>query len=280
MRADLHIHTTASDGRLSPPEVYRQAAAAGLACIAITDHDTLAGVRALRPVAADGSGGPAVIAGIELSADVPGKEVHILGFCLDPDSDELNCKLARLMGDRLGRAEKMVSRLNKLGYSLEYDRVLEIAGKNATLGRPHVAAALVEKGYFPDAAAVFAAVLGKDKPGYVPHYKFSPSEAVRLIKSAGGIPVLAHPGLVGDDRLADDIIGTGVMGLEVYHPAHDWPQTEKYLALAARRGLLVTGGSDFHGIRGRYPEKLGDFSVPAALARRLLAAAGHESPVF
>lgn len=267
MVADLHVHTTASDGRYTPEEVWAQAIRTGISHLAITDHDTIDGFLALTAKAA---GGPVLLPGIEFSTDLPACEVHILGYMFDSADPELNRQIALIAADRLTRAERMTAKIAALGYPVDYDRVLTIAGSTSSVGRPHVAQALVEKGYFPDIGAVFDVLLGRDKPGYVPHYKLTPADTVALIKNAGGFAVLAHPGLVGDDAVVRAMLSLGMDGVEVYHPSHDGEATAKYLAMATEYGLLVTGGSDFHGIPGRYPEKLGEFTVPVDLARRLL----------
>lgn len=274
MKADLHVHTTASDGRLAPEEVMTAAAAADLSHIAITDHDTLDGLAAImtRPAAS----APVLIPGIEFSTDLPANEVHVLGYYIDPANGELRRQLKLITEDRTDRAERMVAKLAKLGYPLSVDRVLAIAGDTSSVGRPHVAAALIERGYFPDNETVFDAVLGHDRPGYVPHYKLTPADTIAIIKGAGGLAVLAHPGLVGDDAIVKEVIALGVDGLEVYHPRHDPAETARYVALAAACRLLVTGGSDFHGIPGRFPEKLGVFTVPGELAERLATLSRHE----
>ncbi|MDT8901380.1 PHP domain-containing protein [Anaeroselena agilis] len=267
MVADLHVHTTASDGRYTPEEVWAQATRAGLGHLAITDHDTLDGFLALVGRTA---GGPVLIPGIEFSTDLPACEVHILGYIFNPADAELNRQLALIAGDRLTRAERMVAKLADLGYPVAYDRVLAIAGASSSVGRPHVAHALVEEGYFPDVAAVFDTVLERGKPGYVPHYKLTPAGTVALIKNAGGLAVLAHPGLVGDDAVVRAMLELGIDGIEAYHPSHDKEATARYLAMADEYGLAVTGGSDFHGIPGRFPETLGEFVVPGDLAVHLL----------
>ncbi len=266
MVADLHVHTTASDGRYTPEEVWAMAGRAGISHLAVTDHDTLDGLLALAGKTGDG---PALIPGIEFSTDLPDCEVHILGYYFDPTDRELIRQIGVIARDRLDRAERMVARLAKLGYPVSYERVLAHAGEAAAVGRPHVAAALVEQGHFPDVATAFAVVLEHGKPGYVPHFKLKPHDVVALIKSAGGLAVLAHPGLVDDDAVVRAMIGLGMDGMEAYHPGHDRAATDKYLAMAAEYGLAVTGGSDFHGISGRFPEKLGEFTVPADLAVRL-----------
>ncbi len=267
MVADLHVHTTASDGRYTPEEVWEQAIQSGLSHVAITDHDTIDGFLALTAKAA---GGPELIPGIEFSTDLPDCEVHILGYLFDPTDPELNRQIKLIAADRLSRAERMVAKLAALGYPVDYNRVLAIAGDTSSVGRPHVAAALVERGYFPDIGTVFDVLLEHGKPGYVPHYKLTPADTVALIKNAGGLAVLAHPGLVGDDAVVCAMLDLGIDGIEVYHPSHDGAATAKYLAMTTEYGLAVTGGSDFHGIPGRYPETLGKFTVPADLALRLL----------
>lgn len=271
MGADLHIHTTASDGRSSPREIVDQAIAAGLTHIAITDHDTVNGlVELYRSI--DLSGKPlTVIPGIEFSTDLPQNEVHILGYHIDIFHPALEEQLAIIVDDRWKRVERTLAKLTQLGYPIEYNRVVELAGSTTAIGRPHIARAVVEKGYFTNVTDVFHALLHKNGPAYVPHYKLEYRSVLKLITAAGGIPVLAHPGLVGDDRIVDDIIAAGIRGIEAYHPRHDSRQTRKYLDLAAKHHLLVTGGSDFHAIPSRFPGKLGIFTIPAELALHLTA---------
>lgn len=271
MIADFHIHTTASDGRLSPEEILGQAAQAGLTHIAITDHDTVDGLLRLRNLKLDIPGKPLIVSGVEFSADFPEHEVHILGYGFNPEHPELQKQLDTLTQDRLTRAARMIQKVTALGYPVDFSRLLEIAGGATAVGRPHVAAALVERGYFSTVSAVFDHLLEKNKPGYVPHYKIPAQDIIELIKTAGGIPVLAHPGLVGDERLVREIISMGVQGMEVYHPEHNASQIQHYLALAEDKQLLVTGGSDFHAIPGRFPERLGEFTVPGAAAAKFLS---------
>jgi len=271
MTADLHIHTTASDGRLSPLEVVRQAEAAGLTHISITDHDTVAAHWELRASGILGNHLTklVVIPGIEFSTDLPDHEVHILGYFIDIDNSRLKDQLAIMQSDRLRRSQTMVEKLNKLGYTIDYERVIALAGQTGAVGRPHVAHALVENGYFKTVHEVFEVLLANDGPAFVPHYKLTPEQALGLIEQAGGIAVLAHPGLIGDDRIVLELIQTGMRGLEVYHPEHDEAMTSRYLALAHKYRLKITGGSDFHAINGRYPEKLGVFSISASLVEHL-----------
>lgn len=266
MTADLHIHTTASDGRLTPLEVYHQAKSAGLSFIAITDHDTVEGILELQRVATAGIG---IIPGIELNTDVPDHEVHILGYGIDIYNGQLINQLDKLAQDRISRAKKMVDKLISLGFPIDYDHVLQIAGTSKAIGRPHIAKALIEKNYFQNMDEIFNTLLDCQGPAYVAHYKLTPTKAIQLVQAAGGIAVLAHPGLIGNDEIVLDLIRSGIDGLEVYHPKHTETQTEIYRLLAQRHDLKITGGSDFHGIPGRFPEKLGQFTVPAHLAMKL-----------
>ena len=268
MTADLHIHSTASDGRLSPGEIVRQAAAAGLSHIAITDHDTVAAHLELR-AAGSKENRLAVIPGIEFSTDLPGHEVHILGYFIDIDNSRLRDQLEIILDDRLQRSQKMVQKLKQLGYVIDYDKVVDFAGRAMAIGRPHIAQALVDGNYFDTVKEAFAVLLANNGPAYVPHYKLTPEQAIRLIEQAGGIAVLAHPGLIGDDNLVLTMIKAGVRGLEAFHPDHDQAMTNKYLAIANKYNLKITGGSDFHAIPGRYPEKIGEFTISAILVDAL-----------
>lgn len=265
MIADLHIHTTASDGRLSPVEIVQQAEQAGLNYIAITDHDTVAAYAELKTAGyLQGTDKVVIIPGIEFSTDLPQREVHILGYGIDIDSGRLADQLDIIRADRLKRSQLMVSKLKQLGYVIDYQRVLAIADQAQSVGRPHIAKALVEAGYFTTIAAAFDQVLSHNSPAYVPHFKLTPEQVIRLINQANGSAILAHPGLIGDDSLVLELVKAGIQGLEVYHPEHDQAASEKYLAIANKYNLKITGGSDFHAIPARYPEKLGLFTVDAA----------------
>ncbi len=269
MPADLHIHTTASDGHLSPQEIIDQAILSNLNCIAITDHDTVDGLLEL-----DRSGYLAgkplnLIPGIEFSTDLPQYEVHILGYRIDIFNQTLRQQLSVLVGDRQERVKETLRKLAALGYSIKYEQVVKSAGAATAIGRPHIARVLVEKGYFPTITAVFNALLHKNGPAYVPHTKLDYPTVLNIIRQAGGFSVLAHPGLIGDDRIVQDIIAAGIDGIEVYHPRHNAAQTKKYRKLAKKHQLLITGGSDFHAIPGRFPEKLGIFTIPDPLIDQL-----------
>jgi len=276
MTADLHIHTTASDGRLSPADIVDQAVQAKLSYIAITDHDTVDGLLQLSRIEQSLPASLCVIPGIELSTDLFENEVHILGYYIDIFNTELRLQLDILIVHRHERVKEMIAKLNQLGYSITYLRVLELAGRVTAIGRPHIGKALVEKGYFSTISDVFTTLLYKNGPAYVPHYKLTPKQVIELIKNAGGVPVLAHPGLVGNDNIVLDIIDLGICGLEVYHPKHDEGQIQNYLEIANKHQLLITGGSDFHAIPARFPPKLGIFTIPANLACQLQKLSKHK----
>ncbi|SFL39328.1 PHP domain-containing protein [Pelosinus propionicus] len=268
MTADLHIHTTASDGRFTPEEILKHAIDAKLSYIAITDHDTVNGLLELYE---DNNRIDSIclIPGIEFTTDLPKNEVHILGYHIDIYNEELRKQLDILVTHRHERTKKIIKRLKQLGYTIDYLRVIELAQHATSIGRPHIARALVEKGYFSTVSEVFTTLLNKDGAAYVPHYMLTPLQVITLIKNAGGIPILAHPGLVGNDTIIPDLIHHGLLGLEVYHPTHDQMQTQKYLDMAKQFQLLVTGGSDFHAVPNRFPEELGLFTIPAILAKEI-----------
>jgi len=277
MTADLHIHTTASDGRLSAVGIIEQALQAKLSYIAITDHDTVDGLLQLRSIPQAIPANLVVIPGIELSTDLSEYEAHILGYFIDIFNVELRDQLELLKIHRHERAKEIIVKLNKLGYVINYDRVLELAGEVTSIGRPHIAKALVEKAYFPTVSDVFTTLLNKNGPAYVPHYKLTPKQVIDLIKRAGGVSILAHPGLIGNDRIVLDIIHSGIQGLEVYHPKHDEEQIQKYLGIANKHELIITGGSDFHAIPARFPPKLGIFTISGNLACQLQKIATYEN---
>jgi 3',5'-nucleoside bisphosphate phosphatase len=266
--ADLHVHTTASDGRVSPQEILVQAQAAGLTAISITDHDTVDGLLSVTKTLEQTSG-LEVIPGIEFSTDLPGHEVHILGYFIDPFHSELRLQLKYLIDDRIARVRKIVDKLEKLGYFIEYDRVVQLAGTSTAIGRPHIARALVEKKYFSCVSDVFQDLLKTDGPAYVPHYKLDPQSVIKLIRLAGGLPILAHPRLIQSDEIVKKILSYGIVGIEAYHPIHEPDAVKHYLAMAKEYHLCVTGGSDYHAIPERFPEQLGIYMIDYELVKKL-----------
>jgi len=257
---DLHIHTTASDGTFTPSEIVAHAVKLKLKAIAITDHDTLAGSgEALS------SGIPAALeflTGVEISAAPPplyhqAGSFHLLGYSIRLDDAVLNRTLEKLQAARKNRNPAIIDRLNALGISISLDEVRALAGE-AQLGRPHIAQLMVNKGVVSSIDEAFDQFLGADKPAYVDKYRVKCSHAIAAILEAGGIPVLAHPGLLEyeSDQQLDELIGLvkqmGIQGIEVYYPEHTADQTVLFKELAQRHDLLMTGGTDFHG--GIHPE--------------------------
>lgn len=244
MRFDLHTHTTASDGHLSAEELVEASLAIGLDAIAVTDHDSVASVRA----AIDAASGTRlrVIPGVELSSAHDGSDVHILGYFIDIEDHELLERLGRLRDARLERARGMVTALREAGYEITLEEVLELSSGGA-VGRSHIARVLVDRGQAASVGEAFAELLGRGRPFYRPKPVATPVDVVRIIREAGGIAVLAHPGVTQVDEIIPELIASGLVGLEAYHGEHSPAQREFYGALAAGLGLIVTGGSDFHG---------------------------------
>jgi hypothetical protein len=278
---DLHIHSTASDGTLSPVEIIDLALRLRLGAISITDHDSIAGSReALLCGVPDQLG---FLTGVEISAEPPPSyagagSIHILGYGLRLDDPELNCTLEKLQNARKDRNPKIIARLNKLGISIRLDEVEKEAGDGQP-GRPHIAKLLVKKGVAKTLDAAFDRFLGYGKPAYVEKFRIESSQAIELINAAGGIPVLAHPCLMeleSEEQLAEillEMVSMGLKGLEVYFPQHSAEQTRRYADLARRHDLLMTGGTDFHG--DIQPEiqmgvGKGDLHVPFALYEKLI----------
>ena len=259
--ADLHIHTTASDGLHTSAEVAKKAVSLGLSAIAITDHDTIDGIRgAMNNPENDQS--LEIIPGIELSAEMDEQEVHILGYYIDHTDPDLIVLLKKLQESRFARAEKMVKKLNSLGYQISLGDVLGYAGK-AVPGRPHIARALVEKGYLPSVPAAFNNLLGHKMPGYIERYKLSPQEAIVTIRAAGGLAAWAHPYTSGKDSLLTVLISFGLQGLEVYHPVQNPSQSGHYRQLAKLHRLFICGGSDFHGLEEGHAAHLANYGLNA-----------------
>lgn len=243
---DLHVHSTASDGTCSPTEVVDEAIARGLSGIALTDHDTLDGLKTAEEYIKDNQFSLEFIPGIEMNTELNENEVHILGYYVDADHLSVNRRLTEIRCQRRERAQKMIARLGDLGVKISYQEVHQLAGSDL-IARPHIARAMIAAGYVSSIKEAFDYYLGKEKPAYVKRYKFEPTEAIDLVKKMGGIAVLAHPGLIRDQNLIPFIIDLGIEGLEVFYPEHTPEQLTGFLQLADQHGLLVTGGSDFHG---------------------------------
>jgi 3',5'-nucleoside bisphosphate phosphatase len=269
-KADLHIHSTASDGRYRPAEIVKMAAAAGVTVMALTDHDTVAG---LVPALAAAGEFPSLrlIPGVELSTDTTGGEVHVLGYFIDYTDTQFKSSLERMRNSRAVRTEKMVAKLKELGCDVELARVREIAG-SGSLGRAHVAQALLEKGYTASFKEAFSKYIGHDCPAYVAREKLTPAEAVRLIAEVRGLPVLAHPfTTTNPEAMVRELKPHGLAGIEVYYAGYLPAETNNLLNLAQKYGLIPTGGTDYHGIDSASEMTIGGTDVPMHFVEQLIA---------
>jgi predicted metal-dependent phosphoesterase TrpH len=280
---DLHTHSTASDGVYTPAELLRQASEAGLRVLALTDHDTTNGIaeaaEAARKLDID------FIPGLELNTDTSGGEVHVLGYFPEFERPAFQAVLKILRDARARRGQRMVELLNEHGISISWERVREIA--QGTVGRPHVARALMEAGYVQSIGEAFDRYIGKGCIGYVPRYHLSPVDATRLIDSANGLPVIAHPltlpGLPTLREWLPELCAAGMVGLETYYGPYTEADERELRALAHEYNLIPTGGTDFHG-PGIHPTPLGGRHVPYEAVERLKAEAakrrGRTPPAF
>ena len=272
---DLHVHSTASDGSLSPLKIIERAKEIGLRAVAITDHDTIEG-------SAEALGYPPlpsleILPGIEISAHVPSGTMHILGYLLRLDDSSLRQTLKRVQEARANRNIKIVERLQKLGVPIQYHELTAVSG-GGQIGRPHIAQVLVHKGAARSVDEAFKRFLRKGGAAYVSRYRLLPGEAIQMILQAGGVPVLSHPFTLdvkdeGDlEDLLVDLKGAGLKGMEVYYPEYGPERTTQYERLARRHGLVMTGGTDFHGEakpRVQMGIGRGDLRIPYQLVEKL-----------
>jgi len=263
--ADLHLHTFFSDGTDSPQRVVELAKAAGLSAIAITDHDNTGALAQARPHAA--RVGLELIPGIEMSSSAYQREVHMLGLFIDVNHPGLQAHLADQQARRIQRVHEMVQRLGQVGVTIDAAEVLALA-KEGTVGRPHVAEILLRHGYVSTRAEAFDRYIGPKDPGFVPGSTLSPTVVIRMIRDAGGIPVLAHPVYVKHDALIEELVPQGLAGLEVYHSGHAPDVVRHYERVAERLHLLRTGGSDYHG-ESKEGLPVGSVAIPYALVEAL-----------
>lgn len=253
-RMDLHTHTKASDGTCEPAENVRLAKKAGLAGLAITDHDTVAGIPAALEAAIEL--GVEVIPGIEVSSSARGQDIHVLGYFVPYEDAAFQARLVGLRETRHERHKLLIARLQELGIPITLEKVYSRkpgTNKDKNIGRPHIAEEMMELGVVSSIEEAFEKYLGKGGAAYVNPPRITPQEAITLIKDAGGVAVLAHPGLYDDDELVHELIEFGLDGIEVFHPDNDAAQRETYSKWAEEFDLIVTGGSDFHGWRGEEP---------------------------
>ncbi|MEA4882106.1 MAG: PHP domain-containing protein [Clostridia bacterium] len=267
--ADLHCHTTASDGTFTPGELVQEAARRGLTAIAVTDHDSVDGVAEASAMGAEV--GVWVVPGVEISTDLDNGEIHVLGYFINTRDGRLSDLLSSQRESRHARVVQMIGKLADLGVHISLEDVMACAGDGA-LGRPHVAAALIRAGYVTSWDDAFARYIGRHASAYVRRSKLTPTDAVTEISAAGGVSVLAHPGLSNRDDMIPQLVRAGLAGIEAIYPDHSREQRLHYERVAAQYGLIVTGGSDCHGPRSKSGVVLGkatvDQSVVASLAAR------------
>jgi predicted metal-dependent phosphoesterase TrpH len=242
---DLHSHTTASDGTLAPRDLVRLAARYGVRVLAVTDHDSTGGVaeaieeaRKIPPLE--------IVPGLEINCDVPGAEIHVLGYCLDWEAAWFQEFLGAQRQERRQRVYRIAARLAELGMPIDPADVFALVNEGSA-GRPHVAQVMVDHGYVKSVREAFDRFLSANGPANVPRKRFTPVEAVRVIRRARGVPVLAHPGLANRDELIPELVEAGLMGIEAFYPEHSAGQITAYREMCRRLDLIATGGSDFHG---------------------------------
>ncbi|MDD5092934.1 MAG: PHP domain-containing protein [Dehalococcoidia bacterium] len=269
MNIDLHIHTTASDGRFSPTEIVARAAELGMTAIAITDHDSVEGI-AMALEEARKFPGLLVIPGVEMGADVSPDEMHILGYFIDHHSAELSTKLNLLRDSRTSRGKQMLSKLDALGIRVPWEYVAKIAGE-ASIGRPHIAQALVEYGHVSSINEAFERYIDDGGPAFVEREKLSPVETIELITKTGGLAVLAHPAkMMGLDTIIPNLKKAGLIGMEVYYKDYTSETIARLREVARRYGLIPCGGSDYHGFEGD-GTRIGQTDVPQKTIDQLVA---------
>jgi hypothetical protein len=262
--ADLHVHTSASDGDFSPEEIAKKAKELGLAAVGIADHDTIEGID--RALEAGKKYGVEVIPGVELSSEFEQSEVHILGYFIDWRDRKFNDELHKFQEARKVRAKKILENLHKLGINISHEEVATIAG-DGVIGRPHIAEALAKRGYVRTKDAAFAKYLAYGRPAYVPKHRLPPEEAIDMIHRIGGVAILAHPVFAQANSLLPDLVKAGLDGIEVYHSKHNSTATEYYAKIAEELHLLVTGGTDCHDANS----PLGAVKVPYELVEKMKA---------
>ena len=275
MRADLHVHTTASDGKLTPQELIQKAFELKLDVIAITDHDSVEGISPALE-AAKRYTQLLVIPGVEINTDVPKGEVHILGYFIDYLKPELNRTLGELRNSRRERGQKMVAKLAEIGINVNWKRVQELAG-SGSIGRPHIAQAMLEQGQVSSLREAFDKYIGRNGPAYVERKKLTPIEAVQVVLEANGLPVLAHPADIEPlEPFLLQMKKAGIVGMEVYYAGYNSKTISILKGFAGRLDLVACGGSDFHGIDEYIGADLGSVNLPGESVERLISLSQHK----
>ena len=272
MRADLHLHTTASDGRLTPRELVQKAVKLNLDVIAVTDHDTVEGI---PPALEAAKSFPQlmVIPGVEINTDVPKGEVHILGYFINYLDPKLRRNLEELRTSRYERGKKMVAKLSEMGINVEWERVMELAG-GGSVGRPHIAQAMLERGYVSSLREAFDNYIGRNGPAYVERKKLTPLDAVRLVVESDGLPVLAHPADI--DPLEPFLLQlkkAGIVGIEIYYNGYSTRTIAQLKSLAQKHALISSGGSDYHGLDTSIGADIGSIHLPQDSVQQLISLA-------
>lgn len=278
--SDLHTHSSVSDGTETPARLIRSAVGAGLGTVALTDHDSTAGWTEAGEAARDA--GITLIPGMEFSTRLGYRSIHLLAYLFDPANGDLVAEMARIREARLVRAERIVQNLSR-DYALTWDDVVAQTTEGSTIGRPHIADALVARGHVPTRSEAFASILHPSRGYFLPHYAPEPETAVRLVVAAGGVPVIAHPatrgrGLVVSEEDVADLAKAGLAGLEIDHRENTDEGKETIARLAERHGLLLTGSSDYHGT-GK-PNRLGENTTPDEVVAAIIERGSGSEPVF
>ncbi len=266
MRIDLHLHSRFSDGLNTPTELVEMAVEKKLSAISLTDHDCLDGVK--EAVVAGERNAIEVLAGVELSCEFRGRDLHILGYGVEPAHLEFQNMLKQFRETRHQRGIKIIEKLNALGVSIDATDVIKKSGEGS-LGRPHIAAVLAEKGIVSTPTQAFDKYIAEGGPAYVPKYKMTPAEAIRYIRMAGGLAFMAHPGIfLENTEELHALMDEGFDGIEIYHPKHGAETVRRLKAIADKHGLLVSGGSDFHGFATR-DLPIGALDIPYDVLERI-----------
>ena len=263
MLVDFHMHSIYSDGVKSPEGLLRHAIDCNLSMMALTDHDEIDGIKALRTAQEqlDPEKTIKIINGCEFSADYKDKSIHILGYHFDETNKELRDFIEYFKSKREERIDEIIKRCNNVGYFISKDELLKKFPKTQAYGRPHIGQLLIDGGYAKDINDVFKGILRKDSPCYVPKVKIEVPYIIDIIHKAGGLAVMAHPKLVCSDEYVVEMLAYDFDGMEVYHTKHNDDDVKRYKALATEHNLFITGGSDYHGIPGKAPDKFGDYLV-------------------
>ena len=272
---DLHLHTTASDGLFEPAALVDLAWRAGIRTMSVTDHDTTAALTEAESAAA--ASGIAFVPGIEITAVHEGRDVHLLGYFIDRDDAALAGFLERQRADRVRRVEQMADKLAGMGKPVDREKLLARRRSGTSLGRPMVAKALVQAGHVADTRQAFEQLIGEGRPAFIPRCGPSPADVIGIIDRAGGLSSLAHPGLLRRDGLIPGMIDAGLTAVEAFHSDHDPSTTQRYLVFADRHGILVSGGSDYHGEKERRKAAFGAVGLPPERFERLKARVTRES---